>query len=210
MNKPESNLSLQQAATTKKGDSKYAKICGIAAIIAASTMVGCGDDMESSRLFAQNNAGDADTGLDCDIDGLTPDANLNMDSTGKFEASTFEASTDANPAVDSAKEAAADSNVLPESSSEDSAIDCGDLTNCYDQCVDLNDPANCGSCDNACPGNKPYCTPKGGCQECPGTLQKCPGTADCIDLKSNDQQCGGCGPGLACTNGEHCTDGICQ
>jgi hypothetical protein len=78
-------------------------------------------------------------------------------------------------------------------------------------CVDLvTDPKNCGACEHVCPASKPYCTPVGGCVECPGTLQKCPGTADCLDLNSNDQHCGGCGPGLACTSFEHCVNGICE
>lgn len=206
-----------EASTLQNKVSKFTKLGGIVAMVAASALAGCGDEMEPSRLFV-GTAFDGDAGSDTDVDADTntdTDLNeadvLNIDTAALEDTKgggKFETSVDAGLIDNSAPEIASDA--VAELTA-DAAKDCGTLTNCNDQCVNLvKDPNHCGACDNVCPGNKPYCTPTGGCQECPGTLQKCPGTADCLDLNANDQHCGGCGPGLACSGGEHCTNGICQ
>lgn len=80
---------------------------------------------------------------------------------------------------------------------------CGDLTSCNGQCVSTaDDPANCGSCGNAC-GAEQTCA-AGMCACATGVA--C-GTA-CVDTDLDEANCGGCG--MACATGETCANGGCQ
>lgn len=93
---------------------------------------------------------------------------------------------------------------------------CGDLsgTSYSCACFDLNtDPANCGSCGNAC-GAGTTCQAGGCVTVCPTGLIDCPvacipevGCNPCVDLSSDPQNCGGCGN--ACGQAQTCQGGQC-
>jgi hypothetical protein len=81
---------------------------------------------------------------------------------------------------------------------------CGQLTRCEDRCVYDGSPFDCGGCGIACDGtctqgacvafNIPYEPP------CPGNEVMC--SAQCVDITSDNNNCGGC---------DHsCFDDTCQ
>lgn len=75
---------------------------------------------------------------------------------------------------------------------------------CSDGAVPMNDPANCGRCDNACRGDQ-------GCVEgecvCAGASElECDGV--CVDTDTSTEHCGACGS--ACATGLVCEDGSCE
>ena len=90
-------------------------------------------------------------------------------------------------------------------------------------CVDLqSDPDNCGSCGTGCPSGKScqsgqcLCThttcPPGTSQDpatcqclCPPGQTSCP--TGCVDLQSDDANCGACG--TVCPSGQSCQSGQC-
>lgn len=95
---------------------------------------------------------------------------------------------------------------------DDGSGPCGEgLVLCGDKCVDtMIDPANCGSCGNACPADR---TCAGGECVCREGLGDCGGA--CVDTASDPDHCGGCSnecdEGLVCNEGEcslDCSDGL--
>lgn len=97
-----------------------------------------------------------------------------------------------------------------------------DKTRCGTNCVDLeNDPANCGACDNQCPGPSPDDAFGHGSPLC--VLGKCtyhcpPGFADCdhridngceVDLNTDPLHCGTCDVACDVAGGQPCGAGRC-
>jgi hypothetical protein len=82
----------------------------------------------------------------------------------------------------------------------------GGTTQCGSVCVDAkNDPANCGSCGNACPSGR-VCS-GGACNPmCAGGTTQC--GASCVETRYDPANCGACG--VACKAGEVCTNGVCD
>ncbi|MBI4701277.1 MAG: hypothetical protein HY744_08980, partial [Deltaproteobacteria bacterium] len=82
----------------------------------------------------------------------------------------------------------------------------GGTVKCGGKCVDAQlDPANCGSCGNAC-GQDAVCS-GGACQlQCGGGTTKCGGK--CVDVQLDPANCGSCGK--ACGQGDVCSLGACQ
>jgi len=72
---------------------------------------------------------------------------------------------------------------------------CGDTTS---------DPANCGSCGNACTGGTPVCL-SGACAATCGALTNCSNA--CVDTNTNVFNCGGCNK--PCPAGQTCSGGAC-
>ena len=65
------------------------------------------------------------------------------------------------------------------------------FTACNGVCVELQvDPANCGSCGNACPASQ-FCSAGICVAQCPPSQIACNG--GCVDPQSDDQNCGACG-----------------
>jgi hypothetical protein len=83
---------------------------------------------------------------------------------------------------------------------------CGNLTDCGGGvCADTNnDPANCGSCGNACAAGE-FCS-QGTCGgSCSGGTIAC--NSKCVDPQVDPANCGACG--TACAQGEVCSLGQC-
>ncbi len=75
-------------------------------------------------------------------------------------------------------------------------------------CVDIaTDPANCGSCGNACLEAQ-VCS-NGMCSaECGAGQTACSGA--CVDLSSNVDHCGACETACSAAKNETCSDGMCE
>jgi hypothetical protein len=76
--------------------------------------------------------------------------------------------------------------------------------------TDMTQPGHCGSCTTACPASDPVCSGSGSSYACvtgcpSGAPTRCSGS--CVDVQSDDGNCGGCG--MACQGGEHCVSGAC-
>jgi hypothetical protein len=78
----------------------------------------------------------------------------------------------------------------------------------------LGDSPNCGACGVSCSGNMPYCqqTATAGAFACVTncsmqTPTVCNGS--CIDVKTDNRNCGGCGFSFACTGAQTCQAGVC-
>jgi hypothetical protein len=80
------------------------------------------------------------------------------------------------------------------------------LSACNGACVHVaTDPANCGTCGNACPAGN-VCA-NGQCAlSCPAGLTNCSGS--CVNTASDNTSCGACGQ--ACGAGKVCSAGSCQ
>jgi hypothetical protein len=76
---------------------------------------------------------------------------------------------------------------------------------CNGSCLEIqSDPANCGSCGNACPANQ-VCS-KGACGAgCAAGLTKC--GAACVDITGSQVNCGSCGN--ACPADQSCWQSAC-
>lgn len=84
-------------------------------------------------------------------------------------------------------------------------------------CADLNDETNnCGVCGLVCDPNEHcmsgecFCVAAG--IDCPGgdSAACCPGVNRCVDLLTDEANCGGCGELFRCAWGEECIDGACR
>jgi hypothetical protein len=85
---------------------------------------------------------------------------------------------------------------------DDGAGSCWRLAPCGGRCVDLqSSPDHCGSCGNACSGNRRCVT--GVC--CKSGESACSG--ECVNLKKDKKNCGACGN--QCSHGS-CKDGLCK
>ncbi len=82
---------------------------------------------------------------------------------------------------------------------------CPGATLCGSSCTNTDfDPANCGSCGNACPTGQ-FCS-AGVCGlSCGGGSTLC--TDKCVDTQNDPANCGACGK--ACASGEVCSSGTC-
>jgi len=91
-------------------------------------------------------------------------------------------------------------------------------TKCGASCVDMqSDPSNCGACGQACTGSTPTCTAgtcvsgcgDGGLTYCAPSGRMLGGFApsSCVDLSSNQANCGSCG--TFCPPGAQCQSGTC-
>ncbi|MBI4704262.1 MAG: hypothetical protein HY744_24390, partial [Deltaproteobacteria bacterium] len=67
-----------------------------------------------------------------------------------------------------------------------------------------NDPANCGSCGNACAGGL-VCASGACALQCLGGATKC--GSKCVDVANDPANCGSCGN--ACPGGQVCASGAC-
>jgi hypothetical protein len=78
----------------------------------------------------------------------------------------------------------------------------------------LGDNPNCGACGISCPSASPFCqrTTTAGVFGCvPKCLDPTPTACNrsCIDEKTDNRNCGGCGASFACTGAQTCQGGVC-
>ena len=72
--------------------------------------------------------------------------------------------------------------------------------------VVANDPNACGPTCQVCSGSTPFCVSNGCAATCPAPLEACGGD-QCVNKKSDNNNCGACG--TVCAAGTGCSDGQC-
>jgi hypothetical protein len=178
------------------------------------TLAGCsggnggGTTASASACLGCGTAGSSDASSDEEVSGS---ANADEDSTDETNVSKSQTDVDSEEASADDEEVAggensddAEGNVLSDTSE---GTGCEYYENsCDGECVDQDDPENCGACGHACGAGEICASGECLCDTDPtgqGPIQVCDDA--CTDTSTDRHNCGGCG--IECTF--DCADGQC-